>query len=129
MPLILFMAQLWVSTPDPSAILAGHWQSCQTNDGTYGERVYDRRLNGHLQWSFHMGPGDEFALFAPRQEPNKDTHFTPANLLTSPHALNFNGQTGGRQWNIPQLRLWVSVVAGGSSRDDCYGFYIRITKG
>ena len=124
----LLIAQLWVSSPDNTALLHGHWQSCLQLDGVWTEKIYDRYERSLLRWSFHMGPFDEFALFAPGTEPDEDDHSAPINLLTSPKVLSFNTKLRGRQWNIPQLQLWISIVEAGSSRLDCVAFHIRIEK-
>lgn len=127
MTLILMLAQLWTSMPQRGAILSGNWQSC-FEYGEWGEWAYDHRnAKGVTDWSFHLGPYDEFALFKANEEPEEDNHFIPENLLRGPKALIGSGYNGGRQWNIPELNLWISVVQAGGSRDDCRSWYVLIT--
>lgn len=126
---IVLVAQLFLDMTVPPALYAGHWQSCQQADGEWGEAAVDYPIGSkQIQWSFHMGPFDEFALFRPGQEPTPDNHFTSANLLRQPHALKYAGRNAGRQWSIDDLNLWISVVQGGGSRDDCLGWYILIRR-
>lgn len=114
---------------DGTALYQGLWQSCRSSradDPGYGEGAHDYKVNGRLKWSFHLGPFDEFALFRAGEEPDPDNHYTTANLLAEPHALRKSGRNGSRQWNIPSLNLWISVVQAGGSRDDCQAFYVLI---
>lgn len=121
----ILLGQLWMSLPDSTAILNGSWQSCQDDAGQYGERVYDYHVNGKLLWSFHMGPRDDFALFKAGTELEPDWHDTPFNLLDSTVAAGPNGK---RSWTIKSLKLKVSVVQAGGSRDECQSWIIRIER-
>lgn len=121
----LLLAQLWYDVPDTNAIVSGHWQSCQ-EQGEWGEAARDHHLNGKLQWSLHLGPYDDFAIFK-GEEPEGDDHDSPLNLLGKyHHALSLPVRNGRRTWTIPSLGLWVSVVQGGGSRDECSAWYVRI---
>lgn len=127
MGVLLILTQLWTSMPQQGAILSGNWQSC-LEGREWGELAYDHRnALGIPDWSFHLGPYDEFALFRANTEPDEDNHFIPENLLRGPRALKGSGVNGGRQWNIPSLNLWISVVQAGGNRDDCRSWYILIT--
>lgn len=126
--LLLFILQLWTSVPDRGAILSGHWQSCwDASEGRYGEMAYDHVVNGRQLWTFHMGERDDFALFK-GYEPENDDHDSPLNLLSGHHALSLPVLNGKREWTAPSLRLWISVVQAGGSREECLGFYVRIEQ-
>ena len=118
----LLLVQLAVWQPvKPPVLHQGHWQSC---DGS--ERVLEHRTNGVLQWELHLGPDDEFGLYVRKTDGEHD-HADPANLLAPGYR---HENRAGRAWRIPSLRLWVSVVRGGGSRDECaaHAFYVRIER-
>lgn len=119
----LVAIQLWVTIPDNTSILQGNWQSCQLTEaegGGHGERVYDYHKNGELKWSFHMGPLDDFSLFAAGTELDPDFHDTPLNLLAQQPSLK------KRRWSIRSLKLRIEVTQAGGSRDDCQSYFVRI---
>lgn len=123
--LLLALAQ-WVSAPDPqnpNRVLSGNWQSCRDDEGVYTERIYDGP-----GWEFHMGPGDEFAVFLGRQEAHRE-HASKANLLgPAYHASDVVTWRGKRNWNLPSLKLWVNVVQAGGGRSDCESFWVLVEK-
>ena len=57
---------------DSRNILEGNWQSCRQADGRYSERVYDHLVNGVGRFEVHMGPQNEFAIFAGVQAEHRD---------------------------------------------------------
>jgi hypothetical protein len=128
---LLMMGQIWTSIPDPKAILQGHWQSCQDENG-YAERIYSHCVGKRCDWELHMGPQYEFALF---KIPNEeiciddtcvDNHDVKENLLGPEYKVKVEYARGRRQWKIPSLRLWVSIVLAGGSRSECEGFLVRV---
>src|SRR5467141_1094569 len=131
MMILLLMAQIWTSIPDPKAILQGHWQSCREGDG-YSEKIYSHCVGNKCDWELHMGPYNEFALFS---IPNEETciddicidnHDLPENLLGKRYKVESLYARGHRQWSIPDLKLWISIVLAGGSREECEGFLVRV---
>jgi hypothetical protein len=128
---IVLIAQLWASTPspDPRVQLAGSWQSCQQEDGSYGERIFDYCVLGRCQWALHMGPRDEFALYRAPGPDGEHTHDGEDNLLApSYHVNDVRTWRGKRNWSVPSLHLWVSVVAAGGSYETCDSFYVLVRR-
>jgi hypothetical protein len=74
-----------------------------------------------------MGPDDEFGLYAFRVADGEHDHHTPLNLLGVPEHDSLSTWHGGRQWTIPSLKLWISIVRAGGA-EGCQGFYIRIEE-
>jgi hypothetical protein len=106
----------------PPVLHQGHWQSCD-----HEERVLDHAVLGRVLWSLHLGPDDEFALYkAP--EPAEDDHRSPRNLLGPAYAYHALPSRLGRSWRVPSLHLWVNVLQGGGSREECAAnsYYIRV---
>lgn len=102
----------------------GTWQSCG-----HAERVLEHRALGKLVWSLHLGPDDEFALYASGAEPEDGdhSHATHANLLAPAYKVgSIATWRGKRSWSVARLRLWVDIVRAGGSRDECQSFFIRI---
>src|SRR3954465_1303665 len=98
---------------DPAIVLEGHWQSCPEADGRYAERVYDHVVNGVGQFEVHMGPKDEFAIFAGVQDEHRD-HASPANVLR-PYRVEGTTGRASQRWDIPSLNLvFTASLAGGS---------------
>lgn len=117
---LLLLLQLAVWQPVRYPVLhQGHWQSCD-----HEERVLEHQVNGRLLWELHLGPDDEFALYDHPVNGDHD-HATKANLL----APGFRYESRlGQAWTVPSLRLWVNVVRGGGSRDQCieHAFYVMV---
>jgi hypothetical protein len=86
-----------------------------------------RRGDGYLLWELHMGPTDEFALYAFRVADGDHTHEDKLNLLGTPRFDDLKTWTGGRQWSVPSLHLWISIVRAGGTAG-CDSFYIRIER-
>lgn len=127
MVLSFILLQLWTTTPSkPPVILEGNWQSCQEGD-SYGERVYEYRVNGTLRWELHMGPHDEFALFDHMVNDEPNAHASADNLLgPAYHMSDLRTVRGDRTWRLPRLKIWINIVRAGGSREDCESFYIRV---
>ena len=116
-------AQEWISySSDPKNILEGNWQSCQQQDGTYAEKIYDHYVNSVPQFEVHLGPRREFAIFKGVQEEHRD-HEDPANLL-KPFRVLMEGSRARQHWDIPSLNLSFTVTLGGGSTMDCESWYI-----
>lgn len=132
--ILLLVGQLWLNRlmPKelPTTFLKGSWQSCQLEDFSYAERVFTYRLRDKAIWEFHLGPADEFALFAGEgPDDADDDHSNPANLLgVAFHYHALSTKAGGRTWSAPSVRLLVNVVAAGGSRDDCMAFEVLVER-
>lgn len=121
---LLLLAQLAVWQPVTAPVLhAGFWQSCNG-----AERVLEHRVNGYLQWELHMGGGDEFALYAFKVDGPDHTHTDKLNLLTAPHVDDLRTLRGARQWTVPSLHLWVSVVRAGEAEAGCDSFFVKVVR-
>lgn len=125
--LLLLSLQLWTSTRSPDdtqALHAGYWESCGE------ERVLEHRHNGKPVFELHLGPADEFALYAAGTEPEDGpdhSHEGPANLLAPAFRVSdVQTMRGARQWT--RLGLWISIVQAGAPGDGCEGFHIRIEQ-
>jgi hypothetical protein len=111
----------------PGVVLEGNWQSC-LEDGEYGERVYDRYVNGRGLFEVHLGPRDEFAVFRGVQEEHR-AHDSSGNLLGAAfHVRDLRTLRAKATWTVPSLGLNLSVVAAGGSREECESFWVRIEK-
>ena len=120
--LVLQLAQ-WEPVKPPT-LHQGFWETCGG-----AERVLEHRVNGKLRWELHMGPDDEFALYDHEVNGEDHTHDSPDNLLAPGYRVR-DVQTwrGKRNWNIPRLRLWVSIAMAGEPEAGCESFYIRIER-
>src|SRR6266404_4446111 len=126
--ILLLLMQLWASYPNPTALLSGNWQSCKQDNG-YGERVYDRYeiVNGKQKWawSLHMGPYDEFGLYAAKDSPSGDhDHTQLENRLGPNYNVTQQYGRGRRTWALPSLGIWLNIVLAGGSREECESFFI-----
>jgi hypothetical protein len=116
-------AAQWISyTSNPRNILEGNWQSCMEASGRYSERVYDHVVNGVGQFEVHLGPKREFAIFLGVQDDHRD-HDSPENLL-KPFRVAMEGTRASQHWDIPQLKLSMTVALGGGSTSDCESWYV-----
>src|SRR5438552_6006568 len=107
-------AQLFRSfSGNPRNILEGNWQSCRESDGRYAERVYDHVVNGVGQFEVHLGPHNEFAIFAGVQDEHR-SHASPENLLVPYRVVMQDGRASHR-WAIPSLNLRFTVTLAGGS--------------
>jgi hypothetical protein len=126
---LLFVAtsaapQFTAYSRDPRHILEGSWQSCRENDGHYTERVYDHVVNGVGQFEVHLGPRDEFAIFAGVQDEHRD-HASPANLL-EPYRVAYEGGRAMQRWDLATLGLTFTVTLAGGSRSDCESWFVLL---
>lgn len=109
---------------DPATILEGHWQSCPESDGRSAERVYDHVVNGVGQFEVHLGPHNEFAIFAGVQDEHR-SHASPDNLLVPYRVVTQDGRAS-HQWTIPSLNLRFTVTLAGGSFADCDSWYVLL---
>ncbi len=117
-------AAQWISySSNPRNILEGNWQSCMERDGKYTERVYDHVVNGVGQFEVHLGPGREFAIFLGVQDEHR-SHDSPDNLLKPFRVPTDVTNRAGRHWEIPALKLALTVTMGGGSTFDCDSWYV-----
>jgi hypothetical protein len=111
---------------DPRHILEGSWQSCRGDDGRYTERVYDHLVNGVGQFEVHMGPRDEFGIFAGVQDAHRD-HASAANLLQPYRVANTTGRAMQR-WDVPSLNLTFTATLAGGSRGECESWFVLLEQ-
>src|SRR4051794_12566199 len=110
---------------DPETILEGHWQSCpEERGGGYAERIYDHVVNGVGQFEVHLGPHDEFAIFAGVQDEHRP-HAGADNLL-KPFRIPMENGRAKHTWTVPSLSLTFDVALAGGSFVDCDSWYIRL---
>ena len=109
-------------THDPRNILEGSWQSCRESDGHYSERVYDHVVNGQGRFEVHMGPRNEFAIFAGVRDEHRD-HASAENLL-KPYQLTMDIGRAKQRWEIPSLSLIFTATLAGGSRADCDSWFV-----
>jgi hypothetical protein len=120
----LLLAQLATWQPVlPPTLHQGWVQSCSTDEGEY---ILEHRVLGYLQWEMHL-EGDVFALYAFRVAGDHD-HQDRLNLLGTPEVDSLKTFRGARQWTVPSLHLWLSVVRAGDPGAGCDSFYIRIVR-
>lgn len=125
--LVLLSGQTaWTSARSrPEAILEGTWQSCPDNeDGSYGERIFARRWKNKLQYEIHMGPRDEFAVFAFDTPEGDVPHGDPQNLLTPAYHFDDVQSVTGRNWHVASLGLHLNVTKAGGSYENCYTYFV-----
>jgi hypothetical protein len=117
-------AAQWISYDnDPRNVLEGNWQSCLERDGRYSERIYDHVVGGVPQFEVHLGPRREFAIFLGVQDEHRE-HDSPENLL-KPFRVPMDGTNRAtRRWEIPALKLVMTVAMGGGSSSDCESWYV-----
>jgi len=109
---------------DSRNILEGSWQSCREDDGHYSERVYDHVVSGAGKFEVHLGPRDEFAIFAGVQEQHRE-HSSADNLL-KPYRVANEGGRAKQRWTIPSLDLAFTATLAGGSRADCESWFILL---
>ena len=113
----------WISYNTNSRnILEGNWQSCQDQTGQYAERVYDHVVSGVGQFEVHLGPRREFAIFAGVQDQHRE-HSSSQNLL-KPYQVALEGGRAVRHWDVPSLKVSLTVTLGGGSYSNCESWYV-----
>ncbi len=114
----------WISySSNPRNVLEGSWQSCQEPSGQYAERIYDHVVNGVGHFEVHLGPRYEFAVFEGVQDDHRD-HRSPDNLLKPFRVMMDSTYRAGRTWELPTLKLKLSVKLGGGSSVECESWYV-----
>jgi hypothetical protein len=116
-------AAQWISySSNPRNILEGSWQSCLDQTGRYTERVYDHVVNGVGLFEVHLGPRREFAIFKGVQDQHRE-HDSPQNLL-KPFRVLMEGGRARQHWDIPSLKVSLTVTLAGGSFSDCESWYV-----
>lgn len=111
----------------PEVLLEGSWISCPEGD-TYAEKAYQFKFKGAVLFELHMGPRDEFALFAGGWD--DDIPHTDKRNLLGP-AFHYNDVptvAGGRNWSSMTLGVHFNAIALPPSYDDCYSFVVKLEK-
>ena len=118
-------AAQWISySSNPRNILEGSWQSCLDQTGRYTERVYDHVVNGVGLFEIHLGPRREFAVFPGVQDQHRE-HETPENLL-KPFRVLLEGGRARHKWDIPSLKISMTVTLAGGSFSDCESWWVLV---
>ena len=113
----------WISySSNPHNILEGAWQSCLDQSGRYTERVYDHVVNGVGLFEVHLGPRREFAIFQGVQDQHRE-HDSPDNLL-KPYRVLMEGGRARQRWEVPSLKVALTVTLAGGSFSDCESWYV-----
>lgn len=113
----------WISySSNPRNILEGSWQSCLDQSGRYTERVYDHVVNGVGLFEVHLGPRREFGIFRGVQDQHRE-HESPENLL-KPYRVSMEGGRAKQHWDIPSLKVSLTVTLAGGSFSDCESWYV-----
>jgi hypothetical protein len=113
----------WISySSNPRNILEGSWQSCLDQSGRYTERVYDHVVNGVGLFEVHLGPRREFAIFRGVQDQHRE-HESPENLL-KPFRVLMEGGRARQHWDVPSLKVSLTVTLAGGSFSDCESWYV-----
>jgi hypothetical protein len=115
----------WISySSNPRNILEGSWQSCLDQTGRYTERVYDHVVNGVGLFEVHLGPRREFAIFKGVQDQHRE-HESPENLL-KPFRVLMEGGRARQRWDVPSLKVSLTVTLAGGSFSDCESWYVLL---
>jgi len=115
----------WISySSNPRNILEGSWQSCLDQTGRYTERVYDHVVNGVGLFEVHLGPRREFAIFRGVQDQHRE-HESPENLL-KPFRVLMEGGRARQRWEVPSLKVSLTVTLAGGSFSDCESWYVLL---
>lgn len=112
----------------PDVVLEGNWQSCLEADGSYTEREWSYRFRGEFILTLHLGPRDEFALYAGGPVDDHIAHEDARNLLGPKFRIgDITTARGKRAW--AKLGFWISIVQAGGGRSECESFYVLVVKG
>ena len=119
--LLLLLTQFWSAIPHTAPVLLeGNWQSCGDN-----ERAFDYCVNGRCQWTLHMGPYDQFALYQYPGPEGEHDHNTTKNLLyPDVYASDYTTRRGLIQKTVPALGITVDIRQAGGN--DCESFYVKV---
>ena len=122
--ILLLLVQLWFTIPSTDEVLIqGNWQTC---DGE--ERAYEHWSYGKHLWTLHLGPRNDFALYAGGGEYGEEhSHDSTLNLLAPQHRIEYDETHRAKLLkDIPTLGLTVEIVKG----EDwvCQQFYVKISK-
>lgn len=131
---LLFGQTGWTSSRSrPDVVLEGMFESCPDSDGnTYGERIYAQSVykskpagkHDNIAFEIHLGPRDEFAVFAFDTPDGDVPHSDPRNLLGPAYHFDDVQSRTGRNWSIASLGLHLNVTRAGGSRPDCYSYFV-----
>lgn len=115
---------------EPLVLLSGMFLSCpDADDGGFGERIFPYVVRGKTQFALHLGPADEFALFAGPEADEHEDHNTRANLLfPGYHVSGLPTLRGDRNWSVGSLHVHLSVVRAGGSDPECENFFVRLEQ-
>ena len=125
----LLLAQFWTSVLHIAPVLLeGNWQNCADKTGYFtAERAFDYCVNSKCQWTLHMGPRDEFALYQYPGPEGEHDHSTEENLLY-PDIYGRDRETGRGhiRKTVAELDIVVDIRQAGGS--DCDSFYVLIKR-
>lgn len=128
-PLLIALQFFWPTLAkdrEPDVLMAGTWISCPGEGNDYAERAHVFTFKGHALAEFHLGPRQEFALFAGEYEEHIP-HNDPRNLLGPAYSYeDLHTVAGGRTWSSAQLGLRINVIAIPPSQVDCYAFSLKV---
>lgn len=121
---------------DPKSILVGHWQSCLERDGNRREWIFDYTVLGRPVFEFHMGPSNEFAVFAGVVDEHR-SHRSATNLLQG-YIGDLDHQPYHKHWDfrVDHIAYELQVDVAGGSRDACeggadyptYSYFVNLRK-
>lgn len=133
MTLALLLAALlqWTSSTlaerTPAVLMAGTWQSCPEGDD-YTERALDFTIHDRPWFSVHLGPRDQFALFAGATTDEHIAHTDARNLLGPAFHYDDLRRRTGRHWSAASVGVHVSVAQIPGSFEDCYYYVVKIER-
>jgi hypothetical protein len=125
---LLFLLWQWTSYRDirePRVVFDGVWVSCPEED-SYTERAFEYTVGKQVVWSLHLGPRDEFALFAGPVPPVHVEHTDTSNRLAPAYHYDDLKSRTGRRWTA--LGAAVNVIQIPTSDAECYGYAIRVEQ-
>lgn len=118
----------WTSmgSHQPRVVFDGIFMSCPDED-SYTERAFEYVVGKQTVWALHMGPRDEFALFAGAVPDDHVDHADARNRLAPAyHYGDLQTAVGGRSWSA--LGAHVNIVQIPGSHEDCYYFAIKVEQ-
>lgn len=125
--LLLLQATDWTSMrTNTQEVLNGSFSSCPDgDDGAYGEKVYTWKPHDKVLAEIHLGPREEFAVFA-GEVPEERDHRGADNLLSPAYQYGDVISRTGRNWAIPSLHLHMNVRRAPGSFESCYSYWILV---